>query len=165
VKKEPQVSGVVNKGKQAQASQNAVQRVPETPKPASAASAASTSNTASQTPVKNVMKALLPTQSGKGIGKLETPDRTHSEVTVSTSKNVVASAPSSVATISLPAGPSHSKHLHQDPEAQNNSVSNATAKKNSLDEAIFRLAAATPVPISPIIERQFSAPTICTRKS
>ncbi|PMD19081.1 hypothetical protein NA56DRAFT_214524 [Hyaloscypha hepaticicola] len=151
-KKEPQVPGVVKKGKQAQTSQNAVQRVPETPKPASAAS---TSNTASQTPVKNVMKALSPTQSLKGIGKSETPDRTHSEVTASTSKNVVASAPSSVAKTSLPDSPSHSKTPHKDPEAQKSSILNATARKNSLDEAIFRLAAATPVLISPIIERQF----------
>jgi hypothetical protein len=152
ITKEPQVPVAAKKGKQAQALQNAVQRVPKSAKPVSAAS---NSNTASQTPIKNVMTALSPTQSGKGIGKLETPDRTRSEVTASTSKHVMASVPSSVAKTSLPDGSSYSKTPHQDPEAQDISISDATARESNIDEAIFRLAAATPIPISPIIERQF----------
>jgi hypothetical protein len=129
-----------------------VQRVP---KSAKLVSAASTSNIASQTPIQNVITALSPTQSGKGIGKLEAPDQTRSEVTASTSKHVVASVPSTVAKTSLSDVSNHSKTPNQNPEAQNSSISDATARESNMDEAIFRLAAATPIPISPIIERQF----------
>jgi hypothetical protein len=38
---------------------------------------------------------------------------------------------------------------------QSDSIPTIAAIKSSLDEAIFRLAAATPVPIAPIVERQF----------
>jgi hypothetical protein len=139
----------IKTGKQAKASQNAVQRVPESPK---SVSTASTSKTA---PAQKVMVALSPTQSVRGIGNSESPKRTHSEIKASISKNVVASASSSVAKTSLTDVTGQSSTPHQDSETQNNSNQNVAKRKSNLDEAIFRLAAATPVPISPIIERQF----------
>ena len=56
-------------------------------------------------------------------------------------------ARTSISNTSLPGA------LRQCSEAQSNSTSTVTARH--LDEATFCLAAATPVPISPIVERQF----------
>ena len=150
--KAPQAPATPKKSKQVKSSQSSVQHVPETPK---SVSAASTSNKALQTPAQNVMVTLSSTPKSKGIEKPETPNRTHSETAISTSNNGVASESSSVARTSISDSTSRPGAPRQDPEAQSNSTPTVTAMTSNLDGAIFRLAAATPVPISPIVERQF----------
>ena len=53
------------------------------------------------------------------------------------------------------AGPSSPMLLNQTPKTPNNLAPRSAAKVSNMDDEIFRLAAATPVPISPTVERQF----------
>ena len=101
------------------------------------------------------MGNLSSTQKGKGIKKPKSPNQTHSQTTTSTANNGVASESSSVARPSISDSTSRPGPPCQSPEAQSNCTPTVTAMTSNLDEAIFRLAAATPVHISPIVERQF----------
>ncbi|KAF4630477.1 hypothetical protein G7Y89_g7669 [Cudoniella acicularis] len=156
-KKASQAPATPKKVKQAKASQSSVQNVPKTPKPVPAASI---SITPLQTPAHNVMVTLSSTQKGKDIEKLEMPNRTHLETTKLTSNTIVVSDSSSVARTlaSISDSTVQSAAPRQAPDGQSNlsrSTSSVTTITSNLDDAIFRLAAATPVPISPVVERQF----------
>lgn len=101
------------------------------------------------------MVTLSSIQKGKGIEKPVIPNRTDSKPTTSNPNNGVALESSSVSTPNVSDSTSQPGVPHQGPEARSNPTPPVTAMTTNLDGAIFSLAAATPVPISPIVERQF----------
>lgn len=107
--------------------------------------------------VQSVVKSQSSTKKGKGIEILQTPKQIPS-----TSNNEAAARSSSVVTTlpissksSTPAGLSSPTLLNRTPVAPTSPAPTIAAKINNLNGEVFRLAAATPVPISPTVERQF----------
>ncbi|OBT85143.1 hypothetical protein VE02_05607 [Pseudogymnoascus sp. 03VT05] len=122
-----------------------------------------TNTEAPHNPIQNAEIILSPIQKGKGIEIPETPKQSNSSSVASTSNNGAAlrSSPLSTA-LAIPsrssslASPSDPMLFSQTSKSETNSAPNiATKIGDFLHDEVFRLAAATPVPISPIIERQF----------
>jgi hypothetical protein len=113
-----------------------------------------TSKTSTKTePPQNLEQNTTVTQSsihkGKGIETPETPKQTNSNSIASTS-NDGATAGSSPVVTNLAILPESSIS-----ESSSPMLLNRTPKISNMNDEIFRLAAATPVPISPTVERQF----------
>ncbi|KFY98090.1 hypothetical protein V500_01800, partial [Pseudogymnoascus sp. VKM F-4518 (FW-2643)] len=119
---------------------------------------------APQNPIQNAKVSPSPIQKGKGIEVPETPKQTNSNSAASTSNNgatlgssILRTTPAILLGSSTLASTSDPTLVsNQTPKKETNSAPYIAAKiSDFLHNEFFRLAAATPVPISPTIERQF----------
>ncbi|KFZ20014.1 hypothetical protein V501_00344, partial [Pseudogymnoascus sp. VKM F-4519 (FW-2642)] len=118
---------------------------------------------APQNPIQNAKVNPSPIQKGKGIEIPETPKQTNSNSPASTSNNgatlgslILRTTPATLLRSSTSASTSDPTLVSdQTPKTETNSAPYIAAKISGFLHDEFRLAAATPVPISPAIERQF----------
>jgi hypothetical protein len=137
---------ISNKGKQPGIPSSSAHQVQKSPKSVLTASTLS-----------NAIPSARAKCSGSpsSIQKSKPETATATATATATSTNSVKSKSQPDAKKSNSGTTSHQGAPRQCPEALINSTQTVTAPRRELDEAIFRLAAASPIPISPIVERQF----------
>jgi hypothetical protein len=117
---------------------------------------------APQKPALNATVTQCPIQKGKGIEIPEIPKQTNPNLIASTSNSgatvgssLVGTTPAISSGSSILASSNGRTPLNRTIKTPNSLAPSIAAKISDLNYEIFRLAAATPVPISPTVERQF----------